>query len=301
MAPQAVLGVTMPVPVRTFSNNGCATSYPNTCIDPTGTWQGGWLIKADGNVRVAKRNLITDAVTTFDITASTVSGNPMNLPFPIPLTDDHYSLSGIIDSNGKIHLSGNMFVDPVGCLVSGANSITTWTDGRATIDTTGTGANAHTYGLKARLPEPSGACLWLMDQREVGLDPDGTDPNGNDWLLFYLDGFGLWQPVSGTGYIQEIARTFDTAGDPTDADRVYCTGMTVTPEGRVFIAGIWRLDALDANTQKNPWIIWTDDLMNGYEEVEWYAMDGDPVEMPIMWSNYSSCAITSHPTPKERP
>lgn len=251
----------------------------------------------------------TGVMQTFDL--STIAGNPLELPLcpaadPACPNDDHYFLATAVGPNAAgtadhVNIVGNHHDNqgaPSGTFhyvrctnVSDFTNAASWVAGAepgANLDgepaASGTAGGTYTYHWFERLSD--GRLLWFMSQSETR-----SSSQGRDWIAFVRES-GAWNPLDGIG---NFATTEN--GPPTEADRVYVTGIKVEPNGggagvdKIHVMGIWRTNDTDPTSQQAPFYLYalSTDLTT------WKAADGTVVSLPITWATRSAAEITGAP------
>lgn len=260
---------------------GVSTHSPQLMTDVDGVFQYGVVIREDWGVTVFKRTKATGATTTYDISADTTARTALGLylqngVYGIRSNDDHYALALGVDDQNRVWLAGNAHGNELRLIRSAAADITSWTQQAGnTFDSLG--ARKFTYFTFARLSTDQ--LLVFFNQ-----DDSTTTSQGRDYIAMKLGlGGNTWSAVVGDGH---FATTENLAGV---ADRVYVLGVKVDRNDRVHVAGIWRDDDANADSQKRPWYVYSDDLTS------WYAVDGTLMSMPLTWTNFAAAEITSAP------
>lgn len=275
--------------------NGCGACNPSLMTSHSGLNQYGVLTRRATStdpwgVTVFKRVLSTGVVTTFDLKDSAVAVaagiTPVGLGDAAGI-DNHWNIDCKVDEHERLHLYGNCHATRMRYIRSGVGDITSWTDVAstdalyATMPWAGLGVNRHTYGYSCRLSD--GTLLWFFTQED-----SLSTTRGRDVLGFKLaPGAGTaWTAIRGDGHFATTA----TVNDGT-ANRAYITGLVVDPiTDRIWVAGIWRTNDADADSQQRPWIVYSDDA-----GATWATVTGAVQAMPLTWANSVPATITSAP------
>lgn len=276
--------------------NGTGSCAPQIMEDITGTYRYGALIRLSGDVTIFRQTLATGAISTYDMLTDAAACLAMDFPFVASTgtIDDHYALAIGVDQQGRIWLAGNVHADPLRFIRSDGAWPPVWTV--PAYPFTATDTTRSTYQYFTRTADHK--LLWFSDQQ------DTASTRGRDILGHYLPtGAGTtWSKILGSSGNAEIMSTTATSPTGVQADRVYVVGALVTPAEhgrpeRLHIAGIWRTGDSDANTQKQPFYIYTDASNIGVTNAAWYTITGVNQPMPITWTNrVASATITSAPT-----
>ncbi len=158
---------------------------------------------------IAKRILPTGAWSTYDL--SKVSGNPLASPVA---RDGHNSIALGVDSDGRIHVAGNMHSNVMRYVRSvNPHSISSWT----TTSRPGRGSTQITYPQFVRL---STGALYLSYR-------DGTSGNGDDWLE-------KWNPTTRRWFVRKIV------DGRTSGESPYLHRIAVGPDDSIHYAIVWR-------------------------------------------------------------
>lgn len=321
--------------------NGAATSSPPVMESMDGTCQFGVLIDALWHLWVWRRVLPTAGHTAddrwafFDLsTDSTVSTAGLGIINPDPpdgTGDDHWGACLGVDSQDRLHVTGNMhssqsyggkstqryvYSDAIDTDPANTTPFSGVTWHNPAYQFASTGANSHVYNIFVRTS--AGVLLWFMSQ-----DDRTTNTLGRDWIAAQL-------PV-GTGTAWKSLYNASTNGavmvssaanvtDGSEANRVYINGVVITPAHddvpeRIHVYGVFRLNdnkpgstqdpAVNPNDnyvndppalgQQAPWYIRGDlpGLLDGTRS--WRTVLGAAFSAPVTWQNRGPIEITSAP------
>lgn len=257
----------------------------------------GVHIKLNGDAVAFRWNSLTDVYET--ILLSTVASNHLDLPL-FDLMDTHYALCVGVDDQDNVFIVGNhheLLSNPTTTHMIRCSNVNAFTNPASWSAAStahydgldnrpGADPNGYTYNHFERMT--NGTLLHFFSQSD-----DPGDAQGRDYLAFKRVA-GVWSAVRGDGH---FATTED--GLPTEADRVYITGLLVEPGGavgggdRVHFAGLWRTDNSDANSQQAPFYLYSDNLTTW----RYKALPSDGIQsMPITWSTRSNAEINVAPT-----
>lgn len=245
----------------------------------------------------------TDTYQT--ILLSSVASNHLELPLFDP-TDDHFCLAVGVDDQDNMFVAGNHH-DHLGGPLGGPPTTThvirynpasgsftnsaAWSAASTAhydgLDSEpGANPGTYTYHLFERLT--NGTLLHFLSQSEIA-----GDARGRDWLGFKRIN-GAWSAIVSDGH---FATTVN--GPVGEANRVYLGGVTVQPNGggagvdRTHVVGVWRIDNVFAESSRDPFYIYSDDLTTWRFRA--HPTNGTQT-MPITWFNRAGATISSAPT-----
>jgi hypothetical protein len=197
---------------------------------------------------------------------------------PISAVEDsnssHYAIALAEDDQGRVHIAGNSLTGAPHYLRSAPNSLTSWTSVPWPFTNFSPTDAYCTYNIFNRLSD--GRLLYALSQRY-----SAADARGDRYFLMILPlGQDNYQPITGAG----TGEFCNASGSPAagEADRVYLNNVQVEARAtgdRVHVWGIFRTANIDATSQKCPWYIYSDDLVN------WKRIDGSAQTIPLNWNN----------------
>lgn len=254
----------------------------------------GTHIKNDGECLAFRWHYPTGNVETIDMRS--IAGNAMDMPLE-DLNDGHYTLETGVDDQDHVFIAGNHHENVsrpntphliqctnVGDFTNPSSWILANTDHWSATSDAGNHPGLYTYHQFDRYSD--GTLVQVSSQS----DNPGYS-RGRDVIGFRRQA-GVWTALASDGH---IAETFNVPNNSGPANRVYFLSIRITKlqnnNERLHYYGIWRTADFDANSQKAPFYIYSDD-----KGATWYNVSGELQAMPRTWANRASAEITPAPT-----
>ncbi|OWK32305.1 BNR-4 repeat-containing protein [Sphingomonas mucosissima] len=249
--------------------NGTSYTHCGTVTRGDDKYTGTYNV--DGNLIITHKSLLVGKFTSFN--TRDIPGDPIG---PV-INDSHNTVAMGLDGAGRLHVFANMHggllryartVDPV---PPGGPVPTNW----VASGLIGPYPITDPLELKVTYPRllrfPNGDLLLYYR--------DGTSGEGDNYLVDLPNGATVWQN-----------RRMIAAGKAT-LENFYEFRPVIDHRGWLWIAGTWRPQGGDANTNADVHLMLSKDRGN-----TWQAVDGSPVAMPLVHSNTNARILSTPAT-----